>query len=392
MKGRIFWIFLCLTISTASQGQRFWSVGAQEADGWHGTDWYGWVIQLGDDPDWVYHAEHGWTFSTSADPANVYWWCDNTGWCWFSQTHYPWLYRMDSGHWLFYLKGSNVWYYEPVSDKWIEKPALLVDNEMILVESGSFTLGVRPSQVSSFHIGKFEVTWGEWLEVRNWAAANGYDIGTRGKGCADTHPVRYVNWYDAVKWCNARSEMEGITPVYYTDSSHVTVYRTGTYKVNNSEARWEANGYRLPTEAEWQHAAMGGVKSEGYLYSGSNDLDTVAWYSLNAAGAACDLTQSQAGLGTWPVGEKLPNELGLYDMSGNVEELCWDWHGNIFGFDPVTDPRGPDTGRLINRIARGGGWANTEYSCQVATRSQAVPNGYGEFVGFRVVRKTLIPD
>lgn len=377
------------TLASFGAPDRFWGVGAQEVDGWYGTDWYGWVNEMGGGPDWVYHAEHGWTYSTATDPTNIYWWCANTGWCWFSDTHYPWLYRLGGETWLFYLKGSGVWYYEPLADKWIERPATYIDNEMVLVEGGTTTVVYRPSQVDTFYIGKFETTWAEWLAVRDWATANGYDIGSRGFGCAANHPVRYVPWYDAVKWCNARSEMENLTPVYYTDSGHTQVYRTGIHKVNNSEADWTANGYRLPTEAEWQYAAAGGNRSQGLLYSGSNNLDEVGWYFENSTGAECDLTEQQTGAGTWPVGEKDPNELGLYDMSGNVAEWCWDWHGNIFSFDLEINPRGPDTGRLMYRIQRGGGWVHGEYSCSITQRGKARPSGFGEFVGFRVVRRTL---
>jgi sulfatase modifying factor 1 len=373
-----------------SAPDRFWGVGAQAVDGWYGTDWYGWVTELGGAPDWVYHAEHGWTFSTATDPTNVYWWCANTGWCWFSNSHYPWMYRLAGERWLFYLKGSKVWYYDPLADRWLEKPATFIDNELVLVEGGTTTVVYRPSQVDTFYIARYETTWAEWLEVRDWAVQNGYDIGVKGLGCEPNHPVRYVTWYDAVKWCNARSEKENLTPVYYQDAAHSEVYRTGFYKVNNSEVRWEANGYRLPTEAEWQYAAAGGSRTSGSLFSGSANLDEVGWYWDNSSGASCDLTSLQSGQGTWPVGLKAPNELGLYDMSGNVTEWCWDWDGNIFSFDLEVNPRGPDTGRLLNRIRRGGAWVDGEYGCGVTVRGKGPPNGYGEFVGFRVLRRTLV--
>jgi formylglycine-generating enzyme required for sulfatase activity len=368
---------------------RFWMEDAQQVAGWYGTDWYGWVAWPGPDLDWVYHVEHGWTYSTSINPATVYWWSLNTGWCWFSNSQYPWMYRLANNRWLYYLKGSGSLYFDSVLGRWIDQPALQLENEMVLVEGGTFNVVYRPSQVDSFYISEFETTWGEWLEVRDWAALNGYDIGTRGHGCEDNHPVRYISWYDAVKWCNARSEKENLTPVYYTDTAHATVYRTGDYKVSNSEAMWTANGYRLPTEAEWQFAARGGNASQGYLYSGSNTLDEAGWYSMNTEGAACDLTSLQTGKGTWPVGQKLPNELGLFDMSGNVTEWCWDWYGNIFSFELEINPHGPETGNLVDRIQRGGGWVHGDWDCEVTSRGKGPPKGYGEFVGFRVVRRTL---
>jgi formylglycine-generating enzyme required for sulfatase activity len=187
--------------------------------------------------------------------------------------------------------------------------------DMVTVQGGTLPQSSQLSgqKVQAFQICRTEVTWGEWKAVRVWAAANGYsDLATVGEGSADNHPVRNVNWYDAVKWSNAKSQMEGLAPVY---SLNGTTYKTGQ---GEPSIAYAANGYRLPVEAEWEWAARGGINSQGYSYSGSNDLNLVGWYLNNSEG------------GTRPVANKKPNELGVFDMTGNVREMTM---SNIRGGD-----------------------------------------------------------
>jgi formylglycine-generating enzyme required for sulfatase activity len=212
----------------------------------------------------------------------------------------------------------------------------------------SSELGAVP--VDTFYIGKTEVTWGEWKFVRTWAVANGYtDLDGVGQGTGDNYPVSHVSWYDVVKWCNARSEKESRTPVYRNGTD---VYRTG--EVSDPAVVASANGYRLPSEKEWEFAARGGTQTLGYTYSGSNDLNAVGWYGQNSDGAVKE------------VGKKQANELGIYDMSGNLWEWSGSWYPGLEG---------------SCRVIRGGDWNASAEGCTVAYRGYNIPGNHG---GFRV--------
>jgi sulfatase modifying factor 1 len=236
---------------------------------------------------------------------------------------------------------------------------------MVLVKGGVLPRGsgLSGQTVGDFQIGKYEVTWGEWKAVRDWAVTKGYDLSGVGGGSGEDHPVRDVNWYQVVKWCNARSEKEGKTAVYTVGG---VVYRTGESVPTVRESR---NGYRLPLEKEWEWAARGGVSSKGYEYSGSNDLNGVGWYLDNTGGATVNLW---GGHGTWPVGKKKANELGFYDMSGNVWEWC---------FDEI------EVGAY--RVDRGGSWISSTIGCIVAHRGNLSPTNSNASLGFRVASSAV---
>jgi formylglycine-generating enzyme required for sulfatase activity len=226
--------------------------------------------------------------------------------------------------------------------------------DMVTVQGGTLPAGsgLAGQVVQTFDIGRFEVTWEEWQTVRTYAIANGYDLTGVGSGATSTHPVNSVNWYDVAKWCNAKSQKEGLTPVYTVNG---TTYKTGQVAPTKSTS---ANGYRLPSEKEWELAARGGVSSLGYTYSGSNDVNEVAWYQSNSSGV------------TKEVGCKAANELGIYDMSGNVTEWCED----------VADP--------AYRRVRGGSRGSLPVNCTVAVRNNGNPDSRGVLFGFRLARNS----
>jgi formylglycine-generating enzyme required for sulfatase activity len=238
-----------------------------------------------------------------------------------------------------------------------------VPDNMVFVQGGTFQMGsndgdsdekpIHTVTVSDFYIGKYEVTQKEWKEIM------GNNPSYR-KG--DNLPVEQVSWYDAVEFCNKKSEKEGLQKCYSGSGTGITCDFT-------------KNGYRLPTEAEWEYAVRGGDKSRGYKYSGSNNIADVAWYNNNS------------GFETHQVGSKQANELGIYDMSGNVWEWCWDWYdANYYSKSPSNNPQGPSSGSY--RVLRGGGWRNYAGLCRVAYRYNDDPDGSGSRMGFRVARSS----
>ena len=212
--------------------------------------------------------------------------------------------------------------------------------------------GLAGAGVKTFYIGKTEITWGLWQTVRAWAVEHGYDLENVGAGLGENHPVTNVNWHDALKWCNARSQKEGLVPAYTTNGG--LIYKTGVLVPQFDKS---ANGYRLPSEVEWEYAARGGAETEGYSYSGGDDLDAVAWHSGNSAGQLRE------------VGTRESNELGIHDMSGNV----WEWT-----FDETEFPWG----------GRGGSFIDPPQNCSVARLTDRTPNSFVAyfFHGFRAAR------
>ena len=256
---------------------------------------------------------------------------------------------------------------------------------MVLIPAGSFQMGdnidgieipVHSVTLSAFYMDKYEVTKALWDEVYAWATAHGYDFDNAGSGTASNHPVQTVSWYDVVKWLNARSERDGRTPVYYTDSGQTTVYRTGGVDVAAGAVKWSANGYRLPTEAEWEYAFRGGTTTR--FYTGNCISTDQANYYGNNPWTGCPAGQYRGG--TTVVGSFPANPWGLYDMAGNVWERTWDWSGS-YASTAVTNPKGPDSGS--DRVFRGGGWASYAYGLRSADRNGDEPSSVSIDRGFR---------
>jgi formylglycine-generating enzyme required for sulfatase activity len=250
-------------------------------------------------------------------------------------------------------------------------------------------LPVHTVQVSAFYMAKHEVTKEEWDAVRTWGLANGYTDLRAGNGSSASkganHPVHSINWYDMVKWCNARSQKEGLTPCYTVSGA--------TYKTGESApvCNWSANGYRLPTEAEWEKAARGGVAGKNFPWGTETITHSQANY-ISSSSRAYDVSQTRGYHPTYavggepyssPVGSFAPNGYGLYDMAGNMWEWCWDWYAS-YAAGSQTDPRGAATGS--NRVSRGGSWDNyANYTC-CAYRNYAWPGYALSRYGFRLAR------
>jgi formylglycine-generating enzyme required for sulfatase activity len=297
--------------------------------------------------------------------------------------------------------------------QWAVDPfAGMTERSMVSVPGGTFTAqdndvsgGSFSATVSPFTIAAYELTLRLWSVVLQWALDNGYTIeGSYGFDPATDArtPVR-ADWYSAIVWCNAYSEMMGLTPVYSNADGEVIrdARASNAVECESPLPDWEADGYRLPTEVEWQYAAsyIDGTSWTGKdCASGStvtvinkndsqgngiedgkeaNDLVAVYGYYFHADGVYVPTSVEELAA----VGTKLPNALGLHDMSGNAAEWCWDWHDD-WPWDPRTDYRGPASGS--ERAERGGGFYSQAGYLAVGCREHRTASAY--YDGLRLVR------
>jgi formylglycine-generating enzyme required for sulfatase activity len=248
-------------------------------------------------------------------------------------------------------------------------------------EGGADQQPLHNVQVSGFFMDRTEVSKELWTAVQTWATANAYSIGA-GSSFGSGHPIQSVSWYDCVKWCNARSEKEGLTPDYYTDDAQTVVYQTGNVDVTNACVKWNANGYRLPTEAEWEKAARGGLQGQRYPWGNDIDASMANYNGYKGKTTTCAYYNGSQ----IPAGVDMANGYGVYDVAGNVWEWCWDWHASTYYGDPSanSDPRGPTTGTV--RLLRGGSdW--DAWDCQrCAFRNNRPPAHVNDGLGFRCAR------
>ena len=254
------------------------------------------------------------------------------------------------------------------------------NNVLVEVPGGSLKIRKHGSErqidVDTYLLANIPVTfWKFGLYLYATSGNKGLDDKKPSWGIEGDHPAINISWYDAIEYCNWLSEVYGLEPAYKINKRS----RDTNNNNENDEARWlvtqipQAGGFRLPTEAEWEFAAQGGLESKKFKYAGSNVGEEVCWHDKNSINR------------THPVGKLKPNELGLFEMSGNVLEWCQDWHGR----QPKELPKGfsgPPYGSY--RILRGGAWDSYDHVCQTHIRDASNPDLRGDNVGFRLARNS----
>jgi len=256
--------------------------------------------------------------------------------------------------------------------------------------------------VSDFTCEEKLVTWTLWQQVCKLAMDDyGYTFGPGPNGKADDHPVQMVTWYNAIAWCNGRSEVEGIPPCYRS-GDHGDVIRSGSpdNRTDNVLCDFHLPGYRLLTEAEWEKMARGGV--EGQRFPNGNHIDQKTanyfgqtyWpYDDGPSGHDPRWNKPDVRPYTSPVGSFAPNKFGVFDAAGNVSEWVWDWFDKgYYAYSPQADPQGPDgpgDPTAPARVIRGGGWNMYASNCRCCDRGSCRPGSAFNYLGFRCLQNRL---
>ncbi|HLX62728.1 MAG TPA: formylglycine-generating enzyme family protein [Planctomycetota bacterium] len=267
---------------------------------------------------------------------------------------------------------------------------------MVLIPAGTFTMGNSIGDgdiidaapvavtVSAFYMDANLVSYSQWRTVYLWATtqATPYVFLNAGFGSGPNQPVQTLDWFDCVKWCNARSEREGKTPVYYTDAGFTQVYRSGD-SGTTVYANFANKGYRLPTEAEWEKAARGGLSGQRFPWGNLIDRNLANYNATNGTLPSYDLGPATSTNATTAAGTFASNGYGLNDMAGNVYQWCWDWYATPYAGG--TEPHGPASG--TSRVLRGGNFNSPSAPCRSARRNP-LPPSFADAYGLRTV---LIP-
>jgi sulfatase modifying factor 1 len=251
----------------------------------------------------------------------------------------------------------------------------LLNTDMVKVEGGAYLMGSKDGdkgaqndeqkqhevKINSFEISKFEVTVWQWKKFVKATKSKMPEAPTW--GWKDNFPMNQITWEQAISYCNWLSKSEKLQPVYFKNGP-------------NYICDFKANGYRLPTEAEWEFAAKGGKLSKETKYSGGDNANQIAWHKSNSNGTP------------HTIGTKMPNELGIYDMSGNLWEWCWDWYNeDYYKTENINNPIGPEMGE--KRTVRGGSWDSNFDYLRPANRISTYPDKTHQFYGFRIAKSIL---